>query len=357
MTGRQPAFSPADLRVPLVLAPMAGGVSTPALAAAAVRAGALGFLAGGYLRAEALAAQIAETRAAVPSPLFGVNLFVPQPPAEPERLAAYRAELESSEAARYRVELPEPDLADDDGWPEKLELLLDDPVAVVSFTFGLPDATTVGRLRQQGTYTIGTVTSAAEAREAAAAGVDALCVQGPEAGGHRGVFDPAATPASTPLPELLGEVRAALGASGPPLIATGGLATAADAARMRAAGALLTQHGTAFLRAHEAGTPAPHREALVDPRFPETVLSRAFSGRWARSLHNRFTEEHAEAPAVYPAINQLTRPLRAAAARFADADGMSLYAGLGHALAQAEPAAWIIDALASETPAQARSRT
>jgi nitronate monooxygenase len=162
------------------------------------------------------------------------------------------------------------------------------------------------------------------------------------------VFDPAAVPGTAPLPELLAEVRGALGPSGPPLIAAGGLATAADAARMRAAGALLTQHGTAFLRAHEAGTPAPHRAALVDPRFPETVLTRAFSGRWARALRNRFAEEHADAPAVYPAINQLTRPLRAAASRLGDQDGMSLYAGVGHAQAQAEPAAAIIAALAAE---------
>lgn len=352
----RPHFSPADLRVPLVQAPMAGGGSTPALAAASARAGALGFLAGGYLTPDALAAQIAETRAllattpaasaAAPAPTFGVNLFVPQPPAEPERLAAYRAELARTEAARYGVELPEPDLADDDAWPRKLELLLDEPVAVVSFTFGLPEAATVSRFRQQGTYTIGTVTSAEEAHRAVAAGVDAICVQGPEAGGHRGVFDPAAAPSTTSLPELFAEVRGAAGPAGPPLIAAGGLATGRDAARLRAAGAALTQHGTAFLRAQEAGTASPHKEALVDPAFGETVVTRAFSGRWVRTLRNRFTDQHPDAPAVYPAINQLTRPLRAAAAKSGDPQGMGLYAGVHHRLAQAAPAATIIEGLA-----------
>jgi nitronate monooxygenase len=342
LTGLSP-FSPDDLRVPLVQAPMAGGVSTPSLAAAVGRAGGLGFLAAGYLSPDAVAAQIAEVRKSVE--VFGVNLFVPQPVAEPDRIAAYRRELAETEARRYgALALPEPDLDDTDHWQAKLTLLLEDPVPVVSFTFGLPDAATVARFKAQGTYTVGTVTGVDEARQAANAGVDALCVQGPEAGGHRGVFDPAATPSSTPLLPLLAEIRAAVAPL--PLIAAGALATPDDVARARAAGAVLTQHGTAFLRADEAGTQAPHRAALTDPRFAETVLTRAFSGRWVRTLRNRFTDEHPQAPAAYPALNQLTRPLRAAAAKQGDPDGLGMYAGTGHRLAQAAPAAEILATLA-----------
>lgn len=335
-------FSPEDLRVPLVQAPMAGGVSTPSLAAAVGRAGGLGFLAAGYLPLDAVTAQIAAVRKSVE--VFGVNLFVPQPVAEPERIAAYRSELEKTEAQRYEVELPEPDLDDTDYWQAKIALLLEDPVPAVSFTFGLPDAETVGRFREQGTYTVGTVTSVDEARQAVEVGVDALCVQGPEAGGHRGVFDPAADPSTTPLLALLGEIRAAVTAL--PLIAAGALATAEDVAEARAAGASLTQHGTAFLCAVEAGTLPPHRAALTDPWFTETVLTRAFSGRWARALRNRFTNDHAQAPAAYPALNQLTRPLRAAAARQDDPDGMGMYAGTNYRLAQSAPAAEIVASLA-----------
>jgi nitronate monooxygenase len=337
-------FSPDELRVPLIQAPMAGGVSTPSLAAAVGRAGGLGFLAAGYLSPDALAAQIAEVRESVE--LFGVNLFVPQPVAEPDRISAYRRELAETEARRYgpALALPEPDLDDTDHWQAKLALLLHDPVPVVSFTFGLPDAETVARFRAQGTYTVGTVTSVDEARQAANLGVDALCVQGPEAGGHRGVFDPAATPSDTPLPTLLAEIRAAVAPL--PLIAAGALATPDDVARARAAGAVLTQHGTAFLRADEAGTQPLHRAALTDPRFAETVLTRAFSGRWVRTLRNRFTDEHPQAPAAYPALNQLTRPLRAAAAKQGDPDGLGMYAGTGHHLAQAGPAAEILATLA-----------
>ena len=336
-------FAPDDLRIPLIQAPMAGGVSTPSLAAAVGRAGGLGFLAAGYLSPETVAAQIAEVRESVD--LFGVNLFAPQPVAEPDRIAAYRRELEETEAARYGVTLPDPDLDDTDHWEAKLALLLDDPVPAVSFTFGLPDTQTLARLKDQGTYTVGTVTSAGEAIQAATLGVDALCVQGPEAGGHRGIFDPAAFPSTTPLLTLLAEIRAAVPAL--PLIAAGALATPDDVTRARAAGAALTQHGTAFLHADEAGTHPRHRAALIDPRFAETVLTRAFSGRWVRTLRNRFTDAHPQAPAAYPALNQLTRPLRAAAAKQADPDGMGMYAGTKHHLAQAAPAAEILAMLAA----------
>ncbi|MBR7838546.1 nitronate monooxygenase [Actinospica durhamensis] len=334
----RPAFELGDLSAPLIQAPMAGGPSTPALAAAVSRAGGLGFLAGGYLPAAALAEQIALLRGQAGAAPFGVNLFVPRPVAEPESVATYRAALEP-EAARLGVALPEPDLDDDDVWPEKISMLLEDPVPVASFTFGLPETELIARLRSQGTYTVATVTDVDEALAAQSAGVDALCVQGPEAGGHRGTFDPAATPGTTALDALLRRIAAVTDL---PLIAAGGVGTAKDVARLRAAGAAIVQAGTAFLRTDEAGTQALHRDALADGRFTETVLTRAFSGRWARALRNGFTDRHPRVPAAYPAINQLTKPLRAEAARRGDAQGLSLYAGFGFREAQAGPAADVV---------------
>ena len=340
----RPVFSLGDLAVPLIQAPMAGGPSTPALAAAVGRAGGLGFLAGGYLSAEALARQITELRALLDRGIpFGVNLFVPQPVADPAAVAAYRDALAATEGERLGVALPEPDFDDTDAWAQKISLLLDDPVPVASFTFGLPDADVVARLRNQGTYTTATVTGVEEARAAEALGVDALCVQGPEAGGHRGTFDPAATPSTAPLDELLADIGAA---SGLPRIAAGGIGTAKDVARVLAAGAVAAQAGTAFLRTDEAGTQTLHREALADKRFTDTVLTRAFSGRWARALRNGFTDRNPPAPAAYPVLNQLTRPLRAEAARRGDPDGLSLYAGVNFREARAESAAAVVARLA-----------
>ncbi|MPY97912.1 MAG: nitronate monooxygenase [Actinophytocola sp.] len=328
------AMDLAGLRTPIVAAPMAGGPSMPELVAAVGRAGGLGFLAAGYKTPAALAAQVGTLREISGAP-FGVNLFVPGPVPDVASIAAYRAEL-AVEAARYDVDLPEPDPADDDYWDEKLAFLLADPVPVVSFTFGPPPADVVAGLHRVGTYVVGTVTSVAEARAVAALGVDALCVQGPEAGGHSGMHDPYAAPPAVPLLELLASVRSATSL---PLVAAGGIATGADAAAALRAGAQAVQLGTAYLRTPESGAKPAHKRALADQRFAETVVTRAFSGRPARGLRNRFIEEHdATAPAGYPLVNQLTQPLRAAAASQDDPDGLALWAGTGYRHAQDVPA-------------------
>ncbi|GAB2889051.1 nitronate monooxygenase [Streptomyces mayteni] len=328
-------FDPRDLRLPVVQAPLAGGPTTPELVAAVSGAGGLGFLAAGYRTADEVADQIARVRAVSGEP-FGVNVFVPRPIPDPAGAERYRAEL-AAEAERYGVALPDPDPTDTDDWDAKLRLLLDDPVPVVSFTFGPPPPWVVGALLAVGTYVVATVTTRAEARGAAALGVSALCVQGPEAGGHRGTFDPAADPDPTPLLPLLGAVRAVTHL---PLLAAGGLATGREVAGAVAAGAVAAQAGTAYLRAPEAGTSAPYRAALADPSFTTTVVTRAFTGRPARGLRNRFIDaHHATAPAAYPLLHQLTRPLRAAAAAAADPHGLSLWAGTGHHHATADPAA------------------
>ncbi|GAA2051059.1 nitronate monooxygenase [Streptomyces cheonanensis] len=331
-------FELRELDIPIVQAPMAGGPATPELVAAVVRAGGLGFLAAGYLTPEALADRVARTRELVGAAPFGVNVFVPRPlPDDLGPVLRYRAEL-AAEAARYGVTLPEPDVHDTDHWEPKLALLLADPVPVVSFTFGAPPAATVAALRAAGTAVVCTVTTPDEATQAAALGVDALCVQGPEAGGHRGGFDPEADPDDTPLPLLLERVREV---TDRPLIAAGGLATGADIAAVlrRCDTVAAAQLGTAYLRAPEAGTGAAYRAALAPGAFASTAVTRAFSGRPARGLRNRFLNAYtATAPAGYPLVHQLTRPLRAASAAAGDPEGLSLWAGTGHRYSTEEPA-------------------
>ncbi|MPY81130.1 MAG: nitronate monooxygenase [Actinophytocola sp.] len=324
----------AELRTPIVAAPMAGGPSTPELAAAVGRAGGVGFLAAGYKAPQALVAQIGTLRELSDAP-FGVNLFVPGPVPDVASVAAYRQEL-VAEAARYDVDLPEPDPSDDDHWEEKVEHLVADPVPVVSFTFGLPPVDVVADLRRVGTYVVVTVTSVAEARAAAALGVDALCVQGPEAGGHSGMHDPYAEPPVTPLLDLLAATRTGTSL---PLIAAGGIASGADIAAALRVGAQAVQLGTAYLRTPESGAKPAHKRALADPRFSATVVTRAFSGRLARGLRNRLIDAHdATAPVGYPMVNQLTQPLRAAAASQDDPDGLALWAGTGYRHAAETPA-------------------
>lgn len=335
------AFDFRDLAAPVSVAPMAGGPSTPDLAAAGTNAGGLGFVAAGYLSADAFAERLSAATRLTSGPV-GANLFVPQPSAgAAEAIDAYAAEL-AADARRYGAELGEPRV-DDDAWQGKLEVLLDVRPAVASFTFGLPDAGEIGRLRGAGITVAGTVTTLAEARLAAERGVDVLVAQGPGAGGHRGTFDATARPSEEPLDDLLAGIVAALDL---PVVAAGGLMTAADIARVREAGAVAAQLGTAFLLADEAGSSPVHRAALTSPEFTETVVTKAFSGRYARGLHNRFVDDHeAGAPFGYPQVHYLTSPLRAAAVRAGDPHGVNVWAGTGFRLAEPAPVAAIIEKL------------
>ena len=332
------AFDFRDLSVPIIVAPMAGGPSTPQMAAAGTNAAGLGFVAAGYLTAEVFTERLAAARNLASGPI-GANLFVPQPSAGTAEDIELYAKALGPEAQRYDAQLGEPRW-DDDHWAAKIEVLLDVRPEVASFTFGVPSAEECRRLREAGVTVVGTVTTLAEAQTAVARGVDAVAAQGPSAGGHRGTFDPGAQPATQPLDELLAEVEAAVDL---PVVAAGGLMTADDVARVLAAGAVAAQLGTAFLLSAESGSSPVHRAALQDPRFTETVVTRAFSGRYARGLRNRFIDEHeAEAPFGYPEIHWLTSPLRAASVRAGDPQGVNVWAGTGFRNAKAATVADIM---------------
>ncbi|WP_406083426.1 nitronate monooxygenase [Streptomyces virginiae] len=331
---------------PVLAAPMAGGPTTPALVVAAARASGLGFLAGGYKTADTLAEQIAEVRRH--GVAFSVNLFAPNPlPVDPEVFRRYAAAI-APEGRAHGLDVREVGIVeDDDHWSDKIDLLLSVPVPVVSFTFAVPDQAVIAALRAAGTLVVQTVTSAAEARLAADAGVDALAVQASAAGGHSGTLTPEWIPAPVPLAELLGRIREAVSL---PLVAAGGLATPAAVAEALRAGAEAVMVGTVLLRADETGTSLPHRAALADPQRRGTVVTRAFTGRPARALANRFTDRYSHlAPSGYPALHHLTRPMRQAAAAVGDPEPISLWAGTGYRQATAEPAAEILRRLASHT--------
>jgi nitronate monooxygenase len=351
---------------PIVQAPLAGGPSTAALAAAVSAAGGLGFLAAGYKTPRAVATELAEVRARTNAPV-GVNVFAAGgEPANAADVERYASTLRG-ESDRLGVALGAPRF-DDDHFGDKVELLRQARPAVVSFTFALPGDDVVAALQEEGIAVWQTVTTPAEARAAAAAGVDALVVQGAEAGGHRGTFDDAA-PAEIGLLALLQLVVAAVapGEAAPssastrpapapslPLIAAGGIANGAGVAAALAAGAVAAQLGSAFMLTPEAGTSAPHRAALADTT--PTALTRAFSGRTARGIVNRFLREHdREAPSAYPEVHHLTAPLRAAARERGDGDAINLWAGQAHELAEAVPAGELVERLAADARAALRA--
>jgi nitronate monooxygenase len=331
-------MKPADLELPIVLAPLAGGPATVELAVAVSEAGGLGFLAAGYLTASAMREQLERFRASSARP-FGVNLFAPPSvPAEP-----YEAFVESlrGEEERAGVPLGTP-RSDDDDWAAKLDVVAELAPPVVSFAFGCPEPEVLARLQAAGSATWVSVTTPAEARRAEAAGAQALVVQGAEAGGHRAAF---ADRDEEPY-GLLALLQLVGSATELPLVAAGGIATGRGVAGALAAGAAAAQVGTAFLRCPEAGTAEVHRAAIAGAG--PTALTRAFSGKLARGIVNRFMREHGDAPSAYPEIHYVTSPLRKAARASGDPDLVNLWAGQAHALASDAPAGDVTRRLAAE---------
>lgn len=344
VTATATPFFGSDL--PIVAAPMAGGPSTTALVAAAAKAGAFGFVAGGYKAPDALNTEMAELRRR--NVLFGVNLFVPNPSDITEaEYRRYAREL-AQEGEPYGLDLAAAPLVvqDDDQWQAKVDVLLASPPLVVSFTFGLPEPAALHALQAAGSIVLATVTTLGEARAAEEIGVDGLVVQGSRAGGHSATFDPRRPIVEAPTGDL---VRAFASESKLPMIAAGGITSSVEARTLLDAGAVGVAVGTLLLRTDESGASQTHKDALVAPEFNETVITHAFTGRPARALRNGFIDRHEQsAPFGYPALHHLTRPLRAAAAAAGRPDEVHLWAGTGFRAARPGPAAGAVAALAAD---------
>lgn len=333
-----------EMSIPLVAAPMSGGPTTPAMVSAATGAGGLGMLAAGYKTVEAVEAELKSVRAeGIP---FGINLFAPNPvPVDPDRYRAYAAIIQK-EAEQFGLALPADPIEDTDRFDEKIALLLDDPVPMVSFTFGIPPRSVIAALQQAKTVVVQTVTTTQEALQARDAGVDMLAVQAAVAGGHSGTLTPLRPVQPVPIVDLVKQVTATVPL---PVLAAGGLATPEAVADVIRAGAAAAVVGTVLLRATESGASATHQAALTDPARTETVLTHAFTGRPARGLRNTFIDNYEDqAPFGYPAIHHLTSPLRKAAAAAGKPDYVHLWAGTGYRHATAEPTADILRRLATE---------
>ena len=323
---------------PILLAPMAGP-GFAELAIAVAEAGGLGSLPTALLGPDQIRAELARFRAAVRRPI-NLNFFCHTPPAaDPAREAAWRARL----APYYRELGLDPDAPAPAGtrspFDETLCRLVEDQrPEVVSFHFGLPEPALVDRVRATGAVVLSSATTADEARWLAARGCHAIIAQGAEAGGHRGVFleaDPVAACAGQPgtmalVPQIADAVDL-------PVIAAGGIMDGRGVAAALALGASAVQMGSAFLLADEAINGAVWQQAIRDAGPDATRLTRAFSGRYARGLENRFVREmrsvQEEVPA-YPVQNRLTQAMRASANAAGNPDLMSLWAGQAVKLAQ-----------------------
>lgn len=320
---------------------MAGGVSTPKLAAAVSNSGGLGFLAAGYKSARELEQEIIEMHSLTKKP-FGVNLFVPtNEKVAVDALDCYQKELlKAAEYLECQVDIPK----NDDEWNAKLDIIQKHRVPAVSFTFGCPDREIVASLKGIGSRVFVTITTPQEAEVALRAGADALCLQGIEAGGHRSTFLESSV--DYPLMKLLKEVRSI---TKKPLIAAGGLMTGSDIKRVLQEGASAAQLGTAFICCPESGASALHKESILQKRFNETGVTRAFTGKRARGFVNAFFISYDKsAPSAYPHIHYMTKPIRAKATQMNNPEYTSLWAGTGFTLAKKLPAHLIVEELVQE---------
>ena len=319
------------LSIPVVLAPMGGGPSTPELVAAVSNAGGLGSLAAAYSNAERIQQDIAAIRKLTTRP-FAVNLFSPQ--AQLPLKDGVKAVADFLHPYHERLGLKAPELPQKpiEDFDEQLDAVAKAAPPIVSFTFGLLPAKASERLKAQGTYLMGTATTVDEARQLEKAGVDAVIAQGSEAGGHRGTF---AVPAEEALIGTAALVPQVVDAVSVPVIASGGIMDGRGLVAALALGACAVQMGTAFLACKEAGTSATYREALMRGRGGATMLTRAFSGRMARGLSNEFIEKWNAAGLEhlpYPWQNAFTQPMRRAATAAKQAGLLSLWAGQGLAM-------------------------
>lgn len=333
--------------VPIIQGPMAGGANTPAMVAAVSNAGGLGSIGASMLPLDTIRAQVAEVRRVSSGP-FMLNFFVQRIPSpSPEEVDRAAVLLRPVWSSLGWPELPRPAKWCED-FAAQFELLLELKPAVASFTFDILPASQVKRLHDADIFVIGTATTVGEGLAWQAAGADAIVASGVESGGHRGTFigeQSAATMEAVPL------LVATLEAVKIPVISAGNIMTGADIRQRLALGAAAVQMGTAFLTTDESGVPAAYKKRLLAAQGNPTRLTRAFSGRLARGIENRFMKQMAEVEAevpAYPVQNALTGSIRAEAAKRGDAELMSLWAGTGVAKSRAMPTAKLMQTLIEE---------
>lgn len=330
-----------NIKYPIILAPMAGGITTSELVSAVSNAGGLGMIGAGYLNPEQTRQIIREIKERTSNP-FGINLFVPEQGEVDEQsivnaqtcLKKYREEL--------HIQNEQPVLSNQNNFKEQIQIVLEEEVPVCTFTFGLPSEQIVKKLKNAGIFIMGTATTVKEAQIIEKLGMDMIVAQGSEAGGHRGTFlehpNKSLIGLMSLIPQIVDEVNI-------PVIAAGGIMDERGAFAARCLGAEGVQMGTAFLTCKESGAHEVHKESILNASEDEVVLTSAFSGKKARGINNRFIREMESAERSilpYPYQNTLTKDIRKAAGEQNNPDFMSMWSGQSPRLSKNISAAELI---------------
>ncbi|TQR39779.1 nitronate monooxygenase [Lysinibacillus sphaericus] len=305
---------------PIIQAPMAG-VTTPKFVAACAEEGILGSIGAGYLDGKQTKSFIQEVKKLTKKP-FAVNLFVQEEP---------RIDIDVLQKARMALQpfydelglSPVQSVVSKEVFADQVQAVLDENVAICSFTFGIPSAEVIHRLKDNNVYVIGTATTLEEAKRVEQAGMQAVVLQGGEAGGHRGSFTE-----PMQLIDLHDLLQQVVGQIAIPIIAAGGVVTKEDVSKALARGAQAVQIGTALLVADECEISPLYKNALLESKAQQTTITRAFSGKPARGLANAFTERMKDAVvAPYPLQNDLTTTIRKESAKQGKAEYLSMWMG------------------------------
>lgn len=335
------------LRIPILLAPMAGACP-PSLSIAVASAGGLGACGALLMPPAAIRSWAAEVRTGG-NGAFQLNLWIPDPPPlrDPTAEANVRAFLGTwgPDVSPASGDVTPPDFA------AQCEAMLEAGPPIISSIMGLYPPAFVDRMKVAGIKWFAIVTTVAEAKAACDAGADVIVAQGMEAGGHRGAFD--AATAETGMVGLFALLPAIVDAVDVPVVATGGIADARGVAAALILGASAAQIGTGFLRCPEAKLPPAWADAIGRAQPEQTVVSRAFSGRPGRSIATRYIRaaigSDAPSPAPYPVQRGLTQAMRDAGTKSGDIDRMQAWAGQSARLAPVRPAHEVATALWSDT--------
>ena len=335
------------IEFPILLAPMAGGPTTPQLITAVSNAGGLGQFGAAYLNEDAIVTMANQLRAST-NKSFGINLFLPQNPKYTDQEFSKATEALTDYFSKFGLKLPKNIIDTTPSFNQQLKAVIESEIKFCSFHLGLPTKNNIQELKEAGISTAASATSVEEGKQAEERGVDFIIAQGSEAGGHRGTWMGDWRHSMTGTLSLLAQLKAHLST---PIIAAGGIMNGAGIAATMALGAVGVQMGTAFLTCPEAGVNDNYKKALLNTSHDNTIVTRTFSGRPARGLRNYYIEQMENSGSYalpFPLQNILTGPLRKAAAKENNTDYMSMWCGQGASLSRGIPAAKLIETLVDE---------
>jgi nitronate monooxygenase len=341
-----------NIKYPIIQAPMAGGITTSKLVAEVSNSGGLGMIGAGYMTPNQMREQIKEIKH-LTSRFVGINLFVPSEfnvtdneiNAAKQILQPIRNQLNLHHFDKFEI----PTFTNVvEAFHEQIKIVLQEKIPVCSFTFGIPSKDVISEFKRNKIILIGTATTVREAIEIEKSGMDMVVVQGSEAGGHRGNFINGHQESLIGLMSLIPQVVDNVSI---PVIAAGGIMDGRGLMASICLGAKGVQMGTAFLTCTESGAHSLHKEGILNANEDETVLTRAFSGKWARGIKNKFIVEMQNQETSlpeFPVQNTITQSIRKASTFQNNPDFMSLWSGQSPRLAKIQTVGTLIENIISE---------